>query len=58
MLVGLVVEYCCHGRKFSLFVDVRLILPTDNSTSTRVDHEFMVQRRGGHSPLLKATLVH
>jgi len=26
--------------------------------STRVDHEFMVQGRGGHSPLVMATLGH
>ena len=31
MIVGLVVECCCHGRNFSLFVDPRLILSTDNS---------------------------
>ena len=29
MIVGLVVECCCRGRKISIFIDARLILPTD-----------------------------
>ena len=30
-MVGLVGEYCCRGQSFSLFVDARLILSTDNT---------------------------
>ena len=30
-VLGLVVEFGWHGRKFSLFVDPRLILPTNNT---------------------------
>ena len=31
MIVGLVVEYCCHGRNFLFFVDARLIPSMDNT---------------------------
>ena len=57
MMVGLVGECCCHGRNISLFIDQRLILSTDKY-STRVDHEFMVQSRGGHSSVVMAALEH
>ena len=30
MIVGLV-ECCCHSRSFSILVDVRLVLSTDNT---------------------------
>ena len=31
MIVGLVVEFCPHSRKISLFVDLWLILSTNNT---------------------------
>ena len=36
MIVGLAVQ-CCYDRKFSLFVDARLILSKDNSSVSEVD---------------------